>query len=270
VNEGDAVSVGQLLAETDNSAYQAQIAAVRPQLEMATDVYERQRRLWEQKIGSEIQLIQAQTQMDALTKQIAAIEAQIELTKIKSPISGVVDHIGAKVGQFATAQNPDPVFRVINMNSLKVKTEIAESYINKVKKGNKVKVFFPDANQELEATISFTAKFISPLTRTFTSEITLPGNSEFLRPNMIGVVKIIDYENANALIVPINIVQNENNQQFVFVSVEENGKLTARKKPVTIGSIYNGNAEITGGLQAGEKIITTGYSDLQDGMAIEL
>jgi multidrug efflux pump subunit AcrA (membrane-fusion protein) len=87
---------------------------------------------------------------------------------------------------------------------------------------------------------------------------------------MIGVVKIIDYENANALIVPINIVQNENNQQFVFVSVEENGKLTARKKPVTIGSIYNGNAEITGGLQAGEKIITTGYSDLQDGMAIEL
>jgi len=142
VNEGDAVSVGQLLAETDNSAYQAQIAAVRPQLEMATDVYERQRRLWEQKIGSEIQLIQAQTQMDALTKQIAAIEAQIELTKIKSPISGVVDHIGAKVGQFATAQNPDPVFRVINMNSLKVKTEIAESYINKVKKGNKVKVFF--------------------------------------------------------------------------------------------------------------------------------
>jgi membrane fusion protein, multidrug efflux system len=270
VNVGDAVTAGQLLAETDNSAYQAQIAAIRPQLEMAQDVYERQRRLWEQKIGSEIQLIQAQTQMEALKKQIAAVEAQIELTKVKSPISGVIDHIGAKVGQFATAQNPDPTFRVINLASLKMKTEIAESYANKVGKGNKVKIFFPDANQELEATISFIAKFISPLTRTFTAEIGLPSGSEFLRPNMIGVVKIIDYENPNALTVPINIVQNENNQQFVFVAVQENGQLLAKKRMVTVGNVYNGNAEITGGLSIGEKVITTGYADLQDGMAIEL
>ncbi|MBM3448332.1 MAG: efflux RND transporter periplasmic adaptor subunit [Bacteroidetes bacterium] len=270
VSAGDAVTAGQLLAETDNSAYQAQIAAIRPQLEMAQDVYERQRRLWEQKIGSEIQLIQAQTQMEALKKQIAAVEAQIELTKVKSPISGVIDHIGAKVGQFATAQNPDPSFRVINLASLKMKTEIAESYANKVSKGNKVKIFFPDANQELEANISFIAKFISPLTRTFTAEIGLPSGSEFLRPNMIGVVKIIDYENPNALTVPINIVQNENNQQFVFVAVQENGQLLAKKKMVTVGNVYNGNAEITGGLSLGEKVITTGYADLQDGMAIEL
>jgi len=270
VNVGDAVSVGQLLAETDNSAYQAQIAAIRPQLEMAQDVYERQRRLWEQKIGSEIQLIQAQTQMEALKKQIAAIEAQIELTKVKSPIAGVIDHIGAKVGQFATAQNPDPSFRVINLTSLKMKTEIAESYANKVSKGNKVKIFFPDANQELEAAISFTAKFISPLTRTFTAEIELPTGASFLRPNMIGVVKIIDYENPNALTVPINIVQNENNQQFVFVAVQENGQLIAKKRMVTVGNVYNGNAEVTGGLTQGEKVITTGYSDLQDGMAVEL
>lgn len=270
VNVGDAVSVGQLLAETDNSAYQAQIAAIRPQLEMAQDVYERQRRLWEQKIGSEIQLIQAQTQMEALKKQIAAVEAQIELTKVKSPIAGVIDHIGAKVGQFATAQNPDPSFRVINLTSLKMKTEIAESYANKVSKGNKVKIFFPDANQELEAAISFTAKFISPLTRTFTAEIELPSGASFLRPNMIGVVKIIDYENPNALTVPINIVQNENNQQFVFVAVQENGQLIAKKRMVTVGNVYNGNAEVTGGLTQGEKVITTGYSDLQDGMAVEL
>lgn len=215
VQEGDAVQVGQLLAETDNSAYAAQIAAIQPQLELAKDVFQRQQRLWDQKIGSEVQYLQAKTQVDALTKQISAVQAQIELTKVKSPISGIVDHVGARVGQFATAQNPDPCFRVINLASLKVKAEVAETYANKVKQGNKVLLYFPDISTEIEGSISFTAKFISPMSRTFTAEAALSGSNEMLRPNMVSVMKIVDYENAAAILAPVNLIQNENNLQFV-------------------------------------------------------
>ena len=270
VNEGDAVQVGQLLAETDNSAYSAQIAAMEPQLELAKDVFQRQQRLWDQKIGSEVQYLQTKTQVDALTKQISAVQAQIELTKVKSPISGIVDHVGARVGQFATAQNPDPCFRIVNLSSLKVKSEVAESYANKVKKGNKVVLFFPDVNIEVDGSISFTAKFISPMTRTFTAEAVLTGSNELLRPNMVSIMKIVDYENAAAILAPLNIIQNENNLQYVYVAVNENGVLTARRRAVTIGQVYAGNAEVTGGLSVGDKLITTGYAELTEGMAIEL
>jgi len=270
VNEGDAVQVGQLLAETDNSAYAAQIAAIQPQLELAQDVFQRQQRLWDQKIGSEVQYLQSKTQVDALTKQILAIQAQIELTKVKAPINGVVDHVGARVGQFATAQNPDPCFRIVNLSSLKVKSEVAESYANKVKKGNKVVLFFPDVNIEVDGSISFTAKFISPMTRTFTAEAVLTGSNELLRPNMVSIMKIVDYENAAAILAPLNIIQNENNLQYVYVAVNENGVLTARRRAVTIGQVYAGNAEVTGGLSVGDKLITTGYAELTEGMAIEL
>jgi RND family efflux transporter MFP subunit len=270
VNEGDAVQAGQLLAETDNSAYAAQIAAMQPQLELAKDVFLRQERLWEQKIGSEVQYLQAKTQVDALTKQISAIQAQIELTKVKAPISGVVDHIGARVGQFATAQNPDPCFRIVNLASLKVKSEVAETYANKVKKGNKVFLYFPDIATELEGSISFTAKFISPMSRTFTAEAILSGSNEMLRPNMVSVMKIVDYENPAAILAPLNIIQNENNLQYVYVAVNENGVLTARRRAITVGQVYAGNAELTSGLSIGDKLITTGYAELTEGMAIEL
>lgn len=270
VQEGDAVQVGQLLAETDNSAYAAQIAAIQPQLELAKDVFQRQQRLWDQKIGSEVQYLQAKTQVDALTKQISAVQAQIELTKVKSPISGIVDRVGARVGQFATAQNPDPCFRIVNLASLKVKAEVAETYANKVKQGNKVLLYFPDISTEIEGSISFTAKFISPMSRTFTAEAALSGSNEMLRPNMVSVMKIVDYENAAAILAPLNLIQNENNLQFVYVAVNENGVLTARRRSVTVGQVYAGNAELTSGLSVGDKLITTGYAELTEGMAIEL
>ena len=269
VNEGDVVSAGQLLAETDNSAYQAQIAAIQPQLEMAVDVYNRQKRLWDQKIGSEVQLLQAETQKNALQKQINAIQAQIELTKVKAPISGVIDHMGARLGQFASPQNPDPCFRIVNLASLKVKAEVAETYASKIKKGDKVSLYFPDINQTVEANVSFTAKFISPLTRTFTVEAKVPGNNEFLRPNMVSVVKVVDYINPIAVVVPINLIQNESNSQYVYVASFEGSNWVARRRTITVGSVYGGNAEVLSGLNVGDKLITTGASELTEGMAVE-
>lgn len=270
VNEGDVVSAGQLLAETDNSAYSAQIAAIQPQLEMAVDVYNRQKRLWDQKIGSEVQLLQAETQKNALQKQINAIQAQIELTKVKAPISGVIDHMGARLGQFASAQNPDPCFRIVNLASLKVKAEVAESYASKIKKGDKVSLYFPDINQTVDANVTFTAKFISPLTRTFTVEAKVPGSNDFLRPNMVSVVKVVDYVNPNAVVVPINLIQNESNSQYVYVGVYEGSNWVARRRMITVGSVYGGSAEVLGGLNVGDKLITTGASELTEGMAVEI
>ncbi len=153
---------------------------------------------------------------------------------------------------------------------MKVKSEVAETYANKVKKGNKVLLYFPDIATEIEGSISFTAKFISPMTRTFTAEASLSGSNEMLRPNMVSVMKIVDYENPAAILAPLNIIQNENNMQYVYVAVNENGVLTARRRAITVGQVYAGNAELTSGLSIGDKLITTGYAELTEGMAIEL
>lgn len=268
VNEGDNVKAGQLLAEIDNDIYVKQLNSLQPQLTLATDLFNRQKRLWDQKIGSEVQFLQAKTQKESIEKQIETIQEQIELTRIKSPINGTVDYVGLKLGQLA-APGAMPAFRVVNMNKLKVKANISETYASRVKKGNPVALYFPDLNKEIPSTVSFAARVIDPMTRTFVTEASLSSASGEFHPNMIAILKVIDYQNDSALVVPINLIQNSENESFIFTAEIKDGKKIARKKAVTIGRVYNGNAEITSGLNDKDLIITTGASDLADGIEIK-
>lgn len=268
VNEGDMVKSGQLLAELEHDVYIKQIKSLEPQLSAATDVYNRLKKLWEQKIGTEVQLIQAKAQKESLEKQIESLQEQVELSKIKSPISGTVDFVGLKIGQFATAAAMDPAFRVVNMGKLKVKANIAEAYVSKVKTGNEVTLFIPDLNKTLPSRVSFVAKVIDPLTRSFTTEAALSGENNQYHPNQLAIMKIIAYKNDNAISIPINLVQNSGTEQFVFIATNENGNKVAKKRAVKVGAVYEGNAEILEGLAAGEMIVSTGASDLADGLLI--
>lgn len=267
VTEGAQVKKDQLIAEIENEIYVRQLNALQPQLQLAKEVFERQERLWKQKVGSEVQFLQAKTNKESMDKQAQTLQEQIELTKIKSPINGTVDQVFLKIGQLASPGNPDPAVRIVNLNSLKVKAELAESYAAQIKTGNNVVLYFPTTNTEVNSSISYASKVINPMTRTFSVEALLPTGN--YRPNEIAVIKVVDYEKADAFVLPINIIQSNEIEKFVFVAKYENGKYIARRKVISVGNIYNGNAEITTGLELGEQVITSGYLNVTDGMEIK-
>jgi membrane fusion protein, multidrug efflux system len=259
VKAGDYVQAGQVLAEIDHDVYTQQLLGLQPQLDLAVDLYNRQKRLWDQKIGSEIQLLQAKTQKESLEKQAASL---------KSPISGTVDMVDIKIGELASGATPNPAFRVVNMAGMKVKAEVSESYASKVKRGANVMLHFPDLNKDVNSTISFVERVIDPMTRSFTTESSLSGAEGEFHPNMVAVLKIIDYENPNALVLPINTVQNIAEGHIVYVAEVTGSKTIARKRVVTLGQMYDGRVEITSGLSPNDKVVVAGQLDLADGMQI--
>jgi RND family efflux transporter MFP subunit len=268
VKEGDQVRKGQILAQIDNSVMLQQIASTKQQLEFATNLYNKQKALWDQQIGSEVQYLTAKNNKENLEKALATLNDQLEMTRIKSPINGSVEEVNLKVGQMASPGLP--AVRVVNFSSVKVIAEIAEAYAPKVKPGDKVIVFFPDFNTEIPSQIRFTSKYINPINRTFQSEVRLGPSKVEYRANMMAVVKINDYRNPSAFSVPITLIRESQSGKYIYVAKEESGRLVARRLPVTVGSTYNGLAEITSGITAGDKIITTGFNSLIDGELIQV
>lgn len=262
VQVGDQVSKGQVMAELDSKGIRQGIAELQTNLELAKTLYEKQKTLWDQKIGTEMQFLQAKTQKESLEKRMAAMNEQLEMTKFISPISGTVDAVDIKLGQ---ATMPGlPAIRVVNMNSLSVKGEVAESYLAKVKTGNDAVIILPDLADTARAKISYAAKVISPLNRTFTITIRLNGKHDY-HPNQVAVIKIIDYANPEALVVPVSAVQHSGGGDFVFVA--DGNKV--KKVKVKVGRVYSGRAEITEGLKAGDKFITKGFQELNEGEEIK-
>lgn len=268
VNAGDKVSKGQLLASIDDRIIRQGMSEVQSQLDLATTLYYRQKNLWDQKIGSEVQYLSAKTNKEALERRLSSMREQWELTRIKSPINGVVDAVNIKEGQTMVAGFP--AFRVVNLTSLKVKAEIAEAYIDRLSKGSPAIIYFPDLNKELLQKVAYSGKAINPVNRTFNVEVRIDSGSIGLRPNMIAVLKVVDYSNANACVVPVGTVQKSSDGSFVFVAEESAGKMIAKRKPVKMGMVYNGQAEITEGIAEGDKLITVGYQNLVEGDLIKL
>jgi RND family efflux transporter MFP subunit len=268
VKEGDKVHKGQVLAQIDNSVLMQQIASTKQQLDFATSLYTKQKALWDQQIGSEVQYLTSKNNKENLEKAVATLNDQLDMTRIKSPINGSVEEVNLKVGQLAAPGQA--AVRVVNFSTVKVVAEIAEAYAPKVKPGNKVIVFFPDFNTEITSQIRFTSKYINPVNRTFLAEVRLGASKVEYRANMMAVVKINDYRNPSAFALPISLIRESQSGKFVFIASEESGKLVARRLPVTVGSTYNGLAEITGGIHSGDKIITTGFNNLIDGELIQV
>ena len=268
VKEGDAVRRGQVLAQLDNSVLQQQVDNMKQQLAFATNLYIKQKALWDQQIGSEVQYLTSKNNKESLEKNLGALNDQVEMTRIKSPINGSVEEVNLKVGQMASPGLP--AVRVVNFSKVKVVAEIAEAYAPKVKPGNKVIVYFPDFNTEIISKVRFTSKYINPVNRTFQSEVLLGPSKVEYRANMMAVVKINDYRNPSAFTVPVTLIRETQSGKYIYVAKTENGKLVARRLPVTVGSTYNGLAEITQGITSGEKIITTGFNSLIDGELIQV
>ncbi|PTQ95115.1 RND family efflux transporter MFP subunit [Mucilaginibacter yixingensis] len=263
VKVGQHVGRGQVLAQLDNSVLRQQIAQGEAQLSLAATVYQRQKALWDQKIGTEVQYLQAKSNYEAGQKQLAAAKEQAAMYTIKSPINGTVDQMDLKLGQ--VAQPGQTGIRIVNADNLKVKANVPESYSGRINAGDKVKVLVPDAADSVMATVTFAAKVIDPASRSFAIEVKLPGRKT-LRPNMTAVLKIADYNAPKAIAIPVNAIQRSENGSFVFV--DQNA--TAKRVAVTLGATYGGLTEVKTGLNGGEQLITMGASEVEDGDKIKV
>ncbi|MBC7426457.1 MAG: efflux RND transporter periplasmic adaptor subunit [Bacteroidia bacterium] len=263
VTEGDKVSAGQVLAEIDNSVMMQSMAEVDQNVSLAQTLYEKQQRLWDQKIGTEIQFITAKNNYESAVKRRNTMAQQISMTKIKSPINGVVDENMLKLGQ--TVAPGVPCFRIVNGSKLKVKADVSENYASKIKLGEKIMLFFPDLNKEVPSKITYVGKVINSLNRTFNVEAELASNQADYRPNMIVKLKVSDYYTKGTITVPTNVLNNSDKGYYLYVAVEKDGKLTAKKVVVETGLSSGDITEIKSGLSPEDKIVTAGYQELNEG-----
>lgn len=269
VKPGDMVSSGQLLCTVENGALVQSLDALKAQLNLATTAYERQKNLWDKKIGSEIQYLQAKTAKEALEKQKANVEASIANTNIYAPFAGVVDAVNFKVGDNTAAFSPPQNFggiRILNSSKLKLTAKLADTYINKVHTGDRVKCMIPDLNKEIDATISYVSKTINDK-RTFDIVIWLTNASE-LKPNMNASLKINDATFKKVFVVSENIVHSSEGQKSIMLLAHDGDKTIVKKQIVTTGESYNGMV-IINGIKEGDEIITTGYAGINEGEVVK-
>ena len=267
VKEGDIVSTGQTLAQIDNSLIVRNIEEMKSALGLAKTVYERQKNLWDQKIGTEVQFLQAKNNKENLEKRLATMNEQLDMSRIKSPINGSVDEVSLKIGQNAAPGLP--AFRVVSNDKLKMKANVSEAYVTSINKGDKVSLTFSDISKTMEARVTFVGRTINQLSRTFAVEVALPASEE-LRPNMTGVLRVIFKSVPSAIVVPVNVVQDVNGQKIVYIAEMDGNQMVARKKVVEVGGVYSNHVEIKSGLKAGDKIITIGFQGLNDGEFIKI
>lgn len=267
VKRGDAVKRGQLLADLDATIIQKSISQVETGLELATTMYDRQKRLWDQKIGSEMQYLQAKANKESFEKQMATLNEQMNLSRITSPINGTVDEIIIREGEMAAAGFP--AFRVVELSNLKVKANLSESYINSVKPGDPVSVRLPLLNRELQLKVDAVTQVIDPNSRTFSVEVRIPKSETGIKPNMIAVLVVNNYVNHEAISVPLNSVQKNGHGEFLFVAEQNGNSMVAQRRNVKTGLTYANRVEVLEGVKAGEKVIVSGHQNLANGQLIE-
>lgn len=265
VKEGQTVKSGQLLAKIDNAILRDQIAALKQQMELANTVFEKQKSLWDQKIGTEIQFLQAKNNKESLEKNLAVLETQVNMYNVYAPISGAVEKVMAKTGEIAAPGMP--LASIVNLGSLKATANVPDTYLSNIRMGDMVKVKLPDLSREINAHVTFISKLVNPANRTFKIEASIPSSSD-IKPNMVSILNISDINKANAIVINQNYIQSTEFGDVVYVAETEGNKKVAKARKIKTGVSYNGEIEITEGLQAGDLIVTEGYQDLVDGQVI--
>ena len=278
IKRGDRVKRGQLILQLDNTLIKQSAAAATQNIEtlksqaaLAKAVYEKQKNLWEQNIGSEIQLMTAKTNADALASQLRAaneqlgmVKDQLAFTSIYSDVDGVAEEVNVKVGDLFLGPGQ---IKIVNTSKLKLTAQVPENYAGKVKVGTELTLTFPDIQKTINNKVNVLGNVIDPLSRSFYIESKLPIDNNF-RPNLLAQVKIKDYEKKDAISIPVNLLQTDEKGKFVYVAVMEGGKMFARKKMVSTGEFYGNNIEVLGGLAAGDILISEGYQSIYEGQLI--
>jgi len=270
--EGDVVRKGQILMTLDNSLIKNQISELQTQYDLAKTSYERQKRLWDQKIGSEMAFLQAQTQKNSLAKKIKTLRTQLARFNVKAPINGTLDELMIKSGEMAAPQKP--VARIINLRKVYAQADVSEKYLSNIKKGTQVAIFFPELQKTKQAQITSVGNYIHPNNRTFKIRIDLYNDHNELKPNQTGNIKIKDFEAKDALVLPLSLIQEDrkgNNYVFVLQTVT-NKKDTYKvvKKVLQLGQSYKDEIMILSGLSADDIIALQGARGLTEGDLVKI
>lgn len=279
VKEGDNVKKGQLLLKLDDAIMKQSISAARQQLEgiktqlnFAKDVYDRQNKLWQKGIGTEVQVISAKTNVEALQNQLKSAEEQVKVgqeqlntTSVYSDVDGVAETVMVKVGELFGGMGQ---IKIVNTSKLKVVANVPENYITQVKQGLPVLINVSEAGKTINSNISLIGQTIENSQRGFTAEAKI-ASENFLKPNQSVVMKILDYNSPNAVVIPINTLQSDENNKYVYVMEKlSNGKTVATRKVIVLGLVYGDLVEVKSGLTGGEQLITAGYQNLYEGQVV--
>ncbi|MBC8767388.1 efflux RND transporter periplasmic adaptor subunit [Arenibacter sp. BSSL-BM3] len=273
VKEGQKVIKGQILASIDDGGMGSQLAQLKTQAQLAKTTFERQKRLWDQKIGSEIQYLQAKTNYEATENNVKQMQSQLGKSTIRAPFSGIIDNVIKDQGTVVAPGPGSEVFRIVNLSDMYIVVEVPETYLGSIKNGKEAKVYFPVLGDSVMTSIRQTGNFINPGNRSFTVEIPVPNESGSIKPNLSAKVQLNDYTSENAILIPQSIVsENAEGEQYAYVAQELNAdnEAVVKKMIITTGKTQNGYVEVLSGISNGNHIIKEGARSVKDGQKVKV
>lgn len=273
VQKGQQVSKGQLLASIDDGGLGSQLAQLKTQAELAKTTFERQNRLWEQKIGSEIQYLQAKSNYEAQQNAVKQFQSQLGKSSIRAPFSGIIDNVIKDQGTVVSPGPGSEVFRIVNLSDMYIDVEVPETYLGNVTKGKEAKVFFPVLGDSAITKIRQTGNFINPSNRTFSVEIPVPNKNGNIKPNLTAKVRINDYTSEKAILIPQSIVsENAEGEQYAYIAMEPNAdnEAIAKKIIITTGKTQGALIEVLSGIEDGNQVIKEGARSVKDGQKVKI
>lgn len=273
VKEGQQVSKGQLLATIDDGGMSSQVSQLRTQAELAKTTYERQRRLWDQNIGSEIQYLQAKSTFEAIENTVKQAQSQLGKSSIRAPFSGIIDDVIKEQGTVVSPGSGSEVFRIINLSDMYIEVDVPESHLDGIQKGKAAIVYFPVLGDTVVSEIRQTGNFINPSNRAFSVEIPVPNKKGNIKPNLTAKVNLNDYTSENAIVIPQSIIsENAEGEQYVYVALQENGsdKAIVKRKIITTGMTQGSTVEVLSGISDGDQLVKEGARSVKDGQKVQI
>ncbi|NJN26570.1 MAG: efflux RND transporter periplasmic adaptor subunit [Cyclobacteriaceae bacterium] len=268
VKEGNDVKRGQLLMTQDTELYQKNLDRLETEYELAITMFEKQANLWNQRIGTEVQYLESKNRKESLEDQIANVKTQIAKSQIRAPFDGTIEEVSVKEGEMA--QIGSPLVRIVNHKDMYVKADVSESYIGQFKRGDQIDIYFPSLDKSVQSTISSVGQIIDEQNRTFSIEALLPAIDFTVKPNLLAVVKVKDFEKENALVVPSKLIQKDNKGDFVFVAQKtDSSAMVAKKVQIKRGITYQNQTLVEEGLSGDEVLVDEGFRDVADGAKVK-
>ncbi|MEE9364011.1 MAG: efflux RND transporter periplasmic adaptor subunit [Cellulophaga sp.] len=273
VKTGQKVRKGQLLATIDNGGIESQLAQLKTQSALAKTTFERQKRLWNQKIGSEIQFLQAKATYEASESSIKHLSSQLGKFTLNAPFSGIIDDVIKDQGTVVAPGSGSEIFRIVNLSNMYIKVDVPEAYLGQITKGKEAKVFFPVFGETINTKVRETGNFIKEGNRSFSAEIAVPNKSGLIKPNLMAKVRLNDYTNENAILIPQSIIsENAKGEQYVYIAQEPNAnnEVTVKKTIISTGKTQNGKVEVLAGVENGNLVIKEGARSVKDGQKVQI
>lgn len=273
VKEGQQVSKGQILAKIDDGGMGSQVSQLKVQAELAKTTYERQKRLWEQNIGSEIQFLQSKTSYEATQNAVSQAQSQLGKSVIRAPFSGIVDDVIKDQGTVVSPGPGSEIFRIVNLSEMYISVDVPESHLKGIQKGKAAVVYFPVLGDTIVSEVRQTGNFINPGNRAFSVEIPVPNEKGNIKPNLTARVNLNDYTSENAITIPQSIIsENAEGEQYVYVAttIEGENKALVKRKIIVTGKTQGSMVEILSGVSDGDQLVKEGARSVKDGQNVQV